>query len=274
MVFKLGSNPNGWSHSDLWLTVITLCFRTLKNNYFGEKYGVFESKGCPKNMFSDAKNKCKIGGVRKQRVITVIMTKIYQKVVSREADNVFDWLEVVSRVKAVFQQRNSRWQPDHTLSTVRPKSTSNYYLWPCPPDFCNFLYMIKTWSCVWLGRLSTILWSIPVIYIDADICVCSLNSLHLSPQIMKVKLQPPSATDLPAFNPILPPSAISQVLLLANPQQVIHRSMDSSTNCQAPPQAAYFLWSCDKVYHKQEVCFLLYILGQIVSWQYNPNLLD
>jgi len=50
--------------------------------------------------------------------------------------------------------------------------------------------------------------------------------------------------------------------------------MDSSTNIQAPPQAAYFLWSCDKVYHKQEVRFLLYLLGQIVSWQYNPNLLD
>jgi len=28
------------------------------------------------------------------------------------------------------------------------------------------------------------------------------------------------------------------------------------------------------IYHKQEVCFLLYFLGQIVSWQYNPNLLD
>jgi len=50
--------------------------------------------------------------------------------------------------------------------------------------------------------------------------------------------------------------------------------MDSSTNVQAPPQAAYFHWSCDKVYHKQEVCFLLYFLGQIVGWQYNPNLLD
>ena len=49
---------------------------------------------------------------------------------------------------------------------------------------------------------------------------------------------------------------------------------NSSTNCQAPLQTAYFLWSCDKVYHKQEVCFLLYFLSQIVSWQYNPNLLD
>ena len=50
--------------------------------------------------------------------------------------------------------------------------------------------------------------------------------------------------------------------------------MDSSTNFQAPPQVAYFLWSCDKVYYKQEVCFLLYFLGQIVSWQYIHNLLD
>jgi len=50
--------------------------------------------------------------------------------------------------------------------------------------------------------------------------------------------------------------------------------MDSFTIFQAPPQAAYFIWSCDKVYHKQEVFFLLYFLGQIVSWQYNPNLLD
>ena len=50
--------------------------------------------------------------------------------------------------------------------------------------------------------------------------------------------------------------------------------MDSSTIFQAPPQAAYFLWSCDKVYHKHEVCFLLHFLGQVVSWQYNPNLLD
>jgi ADP-ribosylation factor-binding protein GGA len=39
-------------------------------------------------------------------------------------------------------------------------------------------------------------------------------------QAMKVKLQPPSATDLPAYNPILPPSAITQVMLLANPHNV------------------------------------------------------
>ncbi|XP_022080335.1 ADP-ribosylation factor-binding protein GGA1-like [Acanthaster planci] len=39
------------------------------------------------------------------------------------------------------------------------------------------------------------------------------------PKTMRVKLQPPSATDLPAFNPILPPAAITQVMLIANPQK-------------------------------------------------------
>ena len=42
------------------------------------------------------------------------------------------------------------------------------------------------------------------------------------PQVMKVKLQPPSSTELPAFNPILPPAAITQILLLANPHKVCH----------------------------------------------------
>lgn len=37
---------------------------------------------------------------------------------------------------------------------------------------------------------------------------------------MKIKFQPPSATDLPPHNPILPPAAITQVILLANPNKV------------------------------------------------------
>ncbi|KAI1896788.1 hypothetical protein AGOR_G00098420 [Albula goreensis] len=37
------------------------------------------------------------------------------------------------------------------------------------------------------------------------------------PKSMKVKLQPPSGTELAPFNPILPPAAITQVMLLANP---------------------------------------------------------
>ncbi|XP_033117970.1 ADP-ribosylation factor-binding protein GGA1-like [Anneissia japonica] len=39
------------------------------------------------------------------------------------------------------------------------------------------------------------------------------------PKTMRIKLQPPSATDLPVHNPILPPSAITQVMLVANPQK-------------------------------------------------------
>uniref|UniRef100_A0A8C7W683 Golgi associated, gamma adaptin ear containing, ARF binding protein 3a n=1 Tax=Oncorhynchus mykiss TaxID=8022 RepID=A0A8C7W683_ONCMY len=37
------------------------------------------------------------------------------------------------------------------------------------------------------------------------------------PKSMKVRLQPPSGTDLAPFNPIFPPAAITQVMLLANP---------------------------------------------------------
>ncbi|TMS23622.1 ADP-ribosylation factor-binding protein GGA3 [Larimichthys crocea] len=39
------------------------------------------------------------------------------------------------------------------------------------------------------------------------------------PKTMSVKLQPASGTHLPPYNPLLPPPAISQVLLLANPQK-------------------------------------------------------
>ncbi|EDO44900.1 predicted protein [Nematostella vectensis] len=37
------------------------------------------------------------------------------------------------------------------------------------------------------------------------------------PKSMRVKLQPPSGSDLPPYNPILPASAITQVMLIANP---------------------------------------------------------
>ncbi|XP_010871278.1 ADP-ribosylation factor-binding protein GGA3a [Esox lucius] len=37
------------------------------------------------------------------------------------------------------------------------------------------------------------------------------------PKSMRVRLQPPSGTDLAPFNPIFPPAAITQVMLLANP---------------------------------------------------------
>ncbi|GJQ84041.1 Gga [Trypoxylus dichotomus] len=40
------------------------------------------------------------------------------------------------------------------------------------------------------------------------------------PKSCKVKLQPPSATELPPFNPFLPPSAITQIMLISNPEKV------------------------------------------------------
>uniref|UniRef100_A0A8C6J8R4 Uncharacterized protein n=1 Tax=Melopsittacus undulatus TaxID=13146 RepID=A0A8C6J8R4_MELUD len=39
------------------------------------------------------------------------------------------------------------------------------------------------------------------------------------PKTMKIKLQPASGSELPAFNPLLPPAVVSQVLLLSNPHK-------------------------------------------------------
>ncbi|KAJ8363325.1 hypothetical protein SKAU_G00121560 [Synaphobranchus kaupii] len=54
---------------------------------------------------------------------------------------------------------------------------------------------------------------------SAPIAVTNIRFQAAVPKVMKVKLQPPSGTELPAFNPILPPAAITQVLLLANPHK-------------------------------------------------------
>ena len=48
-------------------------------------------------------------------------------------------------------------------------------------------------------------------------------------------------------------------------QCTLLQGIHGSVNLQAPPVFVVFLCSCDNVYHKQEVCFLLYILGQIVT---------
>ncbi|XP_053711069.1 ADP-ribosylation factor-binding protein GGA3-like isoform X2 [Synchiropus splendidus] len=59
----------------------------------------------------------------------------------------------------------------------------------------------------------------------AVICTVNSSALHVEdfsfmaavPKKMAVKLQPASATNLPAYNPLLPPAAVSQILLLENP---------------------------------------------------------
>ncbi|XP_065588744.1 ADP-ribosylation factor-binding protein GGA2 isoform X2 [Cyrtonyx montezumae] len=65
-----------------------------------------------------------------------------------------------------------------------------------------------------------------------DVLVMVLSMLSTSPQpirnivfqaavpkTMKIKLQPASSSELPAFSPLLPPAVVSQVLLLANPHK-------------------------------------------------------
>jgi len=50
--------------------------------------------------------------------------------------------------------------------------------------------------------------------------------------------------------------------------------MRCSANFQSPPISVLFICSCEHVYHKHELNFLLYLLCQIVNWQYNTNPLD
>uniref|UniRef100_A0A665W5P6 Golgi associated, gamma adaptin ear containing, ARF binding protein 1 n=1 Tax=Echeneis naucrates TaxID=173247 RepID=A0A665W5P6_ECHNA len=55
---------------------------------------------------------------------------------------------------------------------------------------------------------------------SAPVPVTNITFETTAPKSMAVKLQPPSGTELPAFNPILPPAAVTQILLLANPNKV------------------------------------------------------
>ncbi|XP_070836231.1 ADP-ribosylation factor-binding protein GGA1-like [Chaetodon trifascialis] len=54
---------------------------------------------------------------------------------------------------------------------------------------------------------------------SAPVPVTNISFQTTAPKSMAVKLQPPSGTELPAFNPILPPAAVTQILLLANPNK-------------------------------------------------------
>jgi len=50
----------------------------------------------------------------------------------------------------------------------------------------------------------------------------TINNFHFEatvPKNMRIKLQSPSGSDLPAYNPILPPQAITQILLVSNPNK-------------------------------------------------------
>ncbi|XP_060890217.1 ADP-ribosylation factor-binding protein GGA1-like isoform X2 [Labrus mixtus] len=54
---------------------------------------------------------------------------------------------------------------------------------------------------------------------SAPVPVTNISFQTTAPKSMAVKLQPPSGSELPAFNPVLPPAAVTQILLLANPNK-------------------------------------------------------
>ncbi|XP_061740573.1 ADP-ribosylation factor-binding protein GGA1-like isoform X3 [Nerophis ophidion] len=54
---------------------------------------------------------------------------------------------------------------------------------------------------------------------SAPLPVTNIHFQILPQKSMVVKLQAPSGTQLPAFNPILPPAAVTQIMLLANPNK-------------------------------------------------------
>lgn len=55
--------------------------------------------------------------------------------------------------------------------------------------------------------------------------VCGYLFQPVIPKGYKLKLQPPSATSLPAFNPFLPSPAITQIMLIASPIPPIGKSI-------------------------------------------------
>ena len=64
--------------------------------------------------------------------------------------------------------------------------------------------------------------------------VCEYIIMIPPVQVMRVKLQPPTGTDLAAFNPMLPPTSISQIMLLANPAKVSHLMYSTALSMQPP----------------------------------------
>ena len=56
----------------------------------------------------------------------------------------------------------------------------------------------------------------------------------------------------------------SEIFVQSKPSN-IGKKINSSAKLQSLPLSEVFFCLCDKVYHKQEVCFHLYLLGHIVT---------
>ncbi|KAI5087425.1 ADP-ribosylation factor-binding protein GGA3 isoform X1, partial [Silurus meridionalis] len=64
----------------------------------------------------------------------------------------------------------------------------------------------------------------------APLAVKNIELQAAVPKSMKVKLQSPSGAELAPFNPMMPPSSITQVMLLANPLKVTHTHTHTHTH--------------------------------------------
>lgn len=86
-----------------------------------------------------------------------------------------------------------------------------------------------------------------------------------------MKLQPASGTHLPAYNPLLPPPAISQVLLLANPHKV---SLGSAVTGRNPSftvnhqtdELQYFYARIITFQHVSDYNYILIRCGAVLSY--------
>ncbi|KAK2919365.1 ADP-ribosylation factor-binding protein GGA1-like [Channa argus] len=100
------------------------------------------------------------------------------------------------------------------LESIKPSS-----LLPVTVFDKHSLRVLFTFACECPPSRPDVLVVIISMLSSAPVPVTNIRFQAAVPKVMKVKLQPPSSTELPPFNPILPPAAIIQILLLANPQK-------------------------------------------------------
>lgn len=169
-----------------------------------------------------------------------------------------------------FQLENNPWQ-DHFSHVVPSLAPNSWYIFPpvvsqcfkqmpsvdgskllyracvkvhCvtdAPSWSHFRFVRLPLACYAhsLPSFNKLIWA-DLFYIN-ELNIQVIVSLLLLLQTMSVKLQPASGTHLPPYNPLLPPPATSQVLLLANPQNVSLRSAaDLLLNIIATDLTPYF----------------------------------
>ncbi|UJR10896.1 hypothetical protein I4U23_015084 [Adineta vaga] len=107
--------------------------------------------------------------------------------------------------------------PTVTLESIRPSSEN-------PPINFKLTHNTGLQCVLHIGRDSPRRdLIISVLTVTNTNTADSINNFHFeitaASKNMRVKLQSPSGSDLPAYNPILPPQAITQILLVSNPNK-------------------------------------------------------